>query len=127
VPRVERGEQLNVGVILSCPDLDFLDARIELDDAAVLALDPQADLDTLRGNLERYRWSAGAEPRPAQSAGSPRVAASGGWFPRAARSSSHPPCTRDAPAIPLHASSTWWRSWSADERIRLPATPPDAP
>ena len=51
VPRVERGEQINVGVILSCPDRDFLDARIEMDDAAVLALDPDADLEALRANL----------------------------------------------------------------------------
>jgi hypothetical protein len=51
VPRVERGEQVNVGVILSCADLDFLDARIELDAAAVLALDPAADIETLRANL----------------------------------------------------------------------------
>ena len=51
VPRVERGEQINAGVILSCPELDFLDARIELDEAAVLALDPSADLETIRTNL----------------------------------------------------------------------------
>ena len=51
VPRVERGEQLNAGVILSCPELEFLDARIELDEAAVLALDPGADLEALRANL----------------------------------------------------------------------------
>ena len=51
VPRVERGEQINAGVILSCPELDFLDARIELDEAAVLALDPSADLETIRANL----------------------------------------------------------------------------
>jgi len=38
VPRVERGEQVNVGVILSCADLDFLDARIEVDEARLLAL-----------------------------------------------------------------------------------------
>ena len=52
VPRVERGEQVNVGVILSCADLDFLDARIELDAAAVLALDPTTDIETLRANLD---------------------------------------------------------------------------
>ena len=51
VPRVERGEQLNAGVILSCPDVEFLDARIELDEAAMLALDPAADLEALRANL----------------------------------------------------------------------------
>ena len=51
VPRVERGEQVNVGVILSCPDLGFLDARIEMDAAAVLALDPSADIESIRSNL----------------------------------------------------------------------------
>jgi hypothetical protein len=51
VPRVERGEQVNAGVILSCPDRDFLDARIELDEPAVLALDPAVDLEALRATL----------------------------------------------------------------------------
>jgi hypothetical protein len=51
VPRVERGEQINVGVILSCPDANFLDARIELDEARLLALDPTADVELMRANL----------------------------------------------------------------------------
>lgn len=52
VPRVDRGEQVNVGVILSCADTDFLDARIEVDEAAVRALDPEIDLGAVRANLE---------------------------------------------------------------------------
>lgn len=52
VPRVDRGEQMNVGVILSCPDTDFLDARIELDEPVLLALDPAVDLPALRANLD---------------------------------------------------------------------------
>ena len=52
VPRVERGEQVNVGVILSCPALDFLDARIELDETALRALDPAVDLGEIRANLD---------------------------------------------------------------------------
>ncbi|MCU1382043.1 MAG: hypothetical protein JWL71_740 [Acidobacteria bacterium] len=52
VPRVERGELINVGVILSCPSADFLDARIELDAARLLALDPSLDLDAARAHLE---------------------------------------------------------------------------
>ena len=51
VPRVERGERINAGVILSCAELQFLEARIELDAAAVLALDPAADLDVIRAGL----------------------------------------------------------------------------
>jgi len=52
VPRVDRGEQINVGVILSCADTDFLDARIELDEAVVLAVDPAIDLAAVRANLK---------------------------------------------------------------------------
>jgi hypothetical protein len=54
VPRVDRGEQVNVGVILSCPDTDFLDARIELNEAVLLALDPTVDLTAVRANLEVF-------------------------------------------------------------------------
>jgi DUF3037 family protein len=52
VPRVDRGEQINVGVILSCADTDFLDARIELDEALLLAVDPKVDLAAVRSNLD---------------------------------------------------------------------------
>lgn len=51
VPRVERGEQVNAGVILSCVDTEFLDARIELDEAALLAIDVNVDLDSVRAQL----------------------------------------------------------------------------
>jgi len=52
VPHVERGEQVNVGIILSCADTDFLDARIEIDERALLALDPGLDLTAVRTNLD---------------------------------------------------------------------------
>lgn len=51
VPRVERGEQINAGVILSCADLDFLAARIALDEAVLRALDPTVDVDAVRDQL----------------------------------------------------------------------------
>ena len=51
VPRVERDERINVGVILSCVDVEFLEARIELDVARLLALDPALDLDAIRAAL----------------------------------------------------------------------------
>jgi len=51
VPRVDRGERINVGVILSCSEMNFLDARIELDEAALRALDPAADVAAIRANL----------------------------------------------------------------------------
>ena len=51
VPRVDRGEQVNVGVILSVPDSDFLDARIEVDDVVIVALDPTIDLEAMHEQL----------------------------------------------------------------------------
>ena len=51
VPRVDREEFINVGVIVSCPALDYLAARIELDEARLRALHPDIDLDTVRQNL----------------------------------------------------------------------------
>ena len=51
VPRVDREEFVNVGIILACQDSAFLDARIELDEARLLALDPAADLTTVREHL----------------------------------------------------------------------------
>ena len=51
VPRVERGEFINVGVIVCCASQGFLESRIELDESRLLALDPQADIETIRANL----------------------------------------------------------------------------
>jgi len=51
VPRVERGELINVGIIISCPDSDFIAAKIEADEARLLALDPALDVATLRAHL----------------------------------------------------------------------------
>ncbi len=52
VPRVEREEFVNVGVVVSCHATGMLEAGIELDPARVRALDPQIDLDTLRAHLD---------------------------------------------------------------------------
>jgi len=51
VPRVEREEFVNAGVIVSCPERGFLGAAIELDAARVAALDPTVDLEALRAHL----------------------------------------------------------------------------
>jgi hypothetical protein len=51
VPKVDREEFINAGVILSCPDLSFLEARIKLDESRLLALDPHVDLDLIRKHL----------------------------------------------------------------------------
>jgi hypothetical protein len=51
VPRVERGEQINVGVILYCQTLRFLDARIALDRSRLLAIDPGVDVEEVERAL----------------------------------------------------------------------------
>jgi hypothetical protein len=51
VPKVDREEFINAGVIVSCPELSFLEARIKLDESRLLALDPHVDLDLVRKHL----------------------------------------------------------------------------
>jgi hypothetical protein len=51
VPRVERGEFLNFGVILFCPTQSFLEARVELDEERLKALDPSIDCALVAGHL----------------------------------------------------------------------------
>jgi hypothetical protein len=51
VPKVDREEFINAGVILSCPDRSFLEARIKLNESRLLALDPSLDLEMVRAHL----------------------------------------------------------------------------
>ena len=51
VPRVDRGEFINAGVIVCCAARDFLRARIELDESRLRTLDPGADIGVLRSAL----------------------------------------------------------------------------
>jgi hypothetical protein len=51
VPRVERGERINVGVIVHCPTRDWLGCRIADDLARVQVLAPDADLDAIADHL----------------------------------------------------------------------------
>jgi hypothetical protein len=74
VPRVERGEAINTGVIVYSQQFRYLRARVELDEARLRALAPAADVDSVRAALgaftkactegplagrplgERFRW-----------------------------------------------------------------------
>jgi hypothetical protein len=87
VPRVERGESINAGVLVYSKTFRFLGCKIELDEARLHALDPGADLAAVRAALaaferactegpladrplgERFRWltaprSAVVQPGP---------------------------------------------------------------
>jgi hypothetical protein len=52
VPRVERGEFVNAGIILSCDVERSLLASIELDENALLVIDSHVDLDLVRSVLQ---------------------------------------------------------------------------
>jgi hypothetical protein len=51
VPRVEREEFVNAGVVVFCLERGFLAARVELDRARVRALAPDADLEVIEEHL----------------------------------------------------------------------------
>lgn len=51
VPRVERGESLNAGVLLYCQAREFLGARVQLDRDRLHALDPGADAEAVERAL----------------------------------------------------------------------------
>lgn len=51
VPRVDREEFVNVGVVMHCEDDDFLRAACHVDEDRVRALAPGLDLTTLRHGL----------------------------------------------------------------------------
>ena len=63
VPRMERGEFVNVGVILFCRTLRYLDAKIQMSEAKVAALAPPFSMAQLREHLEFVpRTCAGEGP-----------------------------------------------------------------
>ncbi len=52
VPRVEREEFLNVGVLLFCLERKFLEARVRVDESRLTVLWPDVDMDAVRRHLE---------------------------------------------------------------------------
>jgi DUF3037 family protein len=61
VPHVERGERFNVGVVLFCRQLDFLDLRTQVDAQRLAALAPGLDVAAVRASLEAIRAVACGE------------------------------------------------------------------
>ncbi|MDP9861059.1 MULTISPECIES: DUF3037 domain-containing protein [Streptosporangium] len=64
VPRVERGELINAGVVLYCQPRSYLCARVELDETRLQALDAHADVDGVRHALGAYQRSCTADAGP---------------------------------------------------------------
>lgn len=64
IPRVERGELINAGVLLYCQPRGYLCARVELDEARLRALDTGVDLDGVRHALGAYQRSCDSDSGP---------------------------------------------------------------
>ena len=62
VPRVERGERINVGVVLFSRPLDFLSARTALDEGRLAALWPDVDPKAVRPHLDAIEKIAHGDP-----------------------------------------------------------------
>jgi hypothetical protein len=62
VPRVERGERINAGVVLFCRQQDFLGARVELDEDRLAALAPGTSPSDVRSHLEAIVRVADGDP-----------------------------------------------------------------
>lgn len=74
VPRVERGECINAGVLVYCRAKSFVTALTHLDEGRLLALDPEADVAGVRAALGAVEACARAARRP----GRPRATTPGG-------------------------------------------------
>src|ERR1700743_1087934 len=62
VPRVERGEAINAGVIVYSQQYRYLCARIELDESRLRAVDPGVDLDSVRTALTAFSKACSEGP-----------------------------------------------------------------
>lgn len=62
MPRVEREEFLNVGVILLCKKKNFLQVRFELNPLRLEALCPGCDVEDLSAHLQAFARIAAGDP-----------------------------------------------------------------
>jgi hypothetical protein len=72
VPRVERGERLNVGVALFCREYDYLGLRVQLDEARLRAVAPDCDPAPVRAHLDALRKVVAGDPEAGALAALPK-------------------------------------------------------
>ena len=62
VPRIERGERINVGVVLFCPQRGFIGVRVQLDEARLAALDPTLEAASVQPHLDAIAAVVAGDP-----------------------------------------------------------------
>jgi Protein of unknown function (DUF3037) len=115
VPRVERGESINVGVLVWCKPLGYLGARAHLDRDRLLALDAGADVAAVERALAAV---CDVVPGPGPDAGSAAIDEVGRTF----RWLTAPRSTVVQPG-PVHTGLTTDPDAEADRLFRLLVLP----
>jgi hypothetical protein len=118
VPRVERGESINAGVLVWCRQLGYLGARAHLDRARLIALDPGADVEAVEQALQAV---CDVLPGPGPDAGSAAIDEVGRTF----RWLTAPRSTVVQPG-PVHTGLTTDPDAEADRLFRLLVLPVDS-
>jgi DNA-directed RNA polymerase subunit N (RpoN/RPB10) len=72
VPSVERGEALNVGVVVYCRRRQFLAAKVLIDEPRLHALSPGLDIDAIRRHLDGMARIAAGDPEGGAIAAMPQ-------------------------------------------------------
>jgi hypothetical protein len=62
VPRVEREEFINAGVIVFCLEKNFLAARVRVNEERLKAIWPDVDVDLVRRHLEAFTKVSAGDP-----------------------------------------------------------------
>ncbi len=62
VPRVEREEFLNLGIIFFCKQTGFLQCRYQINEGRISAFCKEIDVETLKENLHSFEQIANAQP-----------------------------------------------------------------
>lgn len=79
VPRVDRGESINAGILLYCQHFDYLGSRVHLDADRLHALDPHADAAGIERALHAYADICAATPN-AGRAGAEKIGSRFRWL-----------------------------------------------
>jgi len=69
VPRIERGEMINAGVLVYCRAQSYVGARVHLDEARLRCLDREVDVDGVRAALRGYQGICAGGDGAGQAAG----------------------------------------------------------
>lgn len=69
VPRIERGEMINAGVLVYCRAQGYVGARVHLDEARLRCLDPDVDVAGVRAALRGYQGICEGGDQAGQASG----------------------------------------------------------